>query len=126
MNFRGRRFETDKANGKVAGVCAGLGETLNVDPNVVRIGFVLMALIGHAFVAMLIIYGALAIVGKTDGVRAPGRSRGRGLARAEAKSRREETLDERKRAHERRMKEIDTFVAGSNSKLAREIEELRN
>ena len=36
MNIRGRRFETDKANGKIAGVCAGLGETLGVDPNVVK------------------------------------------------------------------------------------------
>jgi len=25
MNIRGRRFETDRANGKIAGVCAGLG-----------------------------------------------------------------------------------------------------
>ena len=123
MNFRGRRFGTDKANGKIAGVCAGLGETLNIDPNVVRIGFVLMALIGHAFVGMMIVYGVLAIVGKPDCARSRGRDRG--LARAETKSRRDEALDERLRAHERRMKEIDTFVAGSNSRLAREIEELR-
>ena len=121
MNFRGRRFEVDKANGKVAGVCAGLGETLNIDPNVVRIGFVLAALIGHAFFAMLIVYGVLAVVGKPDW----GRSGSRGLARAETGSRKDEALDERLRAHERRMKEIDTFVAGSNSRLAREIEELR-
>lgn len=122
MNFRGRRFETDKANGKIAGVCAGLGETLEIDPNVVRIGFVLMALIGHAFFAMLIVYAVLAFVGKP----ACGRSRSRGLAKAEAKSRSDEAMDERIRAHRQRMQEIDTFVAGSNSRLAREIEELRN
>jgi phage shock protein C len=122
MNFRGRRFEVDKANGKIAGVCAGLGETLSVDPNVVRIGFVLAALVGHAFFAMIIIYAALAFVGTPGCVR----NRGRDLARAEVKtSRKDEALDERLRAHERRMKEIDTFVAGSNSRLAREIEELR-
>ena len=34
-------------------------------------------------------------------------------------------LDERLQAHRRRMREIDTFVAGSNSRLAREIESLR-
>ena len=121
MNFRGRRFEVDKANGKIAGVCAGLGETLGVDPNVVRIGFVLAAIIGHAFFAMLIIYAGLAVIGG-----ASGRSGRRDLARAEVKkSRRDEALDERLRAHQRRMQEIDTFVAGSNSRLAREIEELR-
>jgi len=119
MNFRGRRFETDKANGKVAGVCAGLGETLGVDPNVVRIGFVLAAVIGHAFFAMALVYAVLAVMG------APGRA-GRKLARAESKPRSDRALDERLRAHEQRMREIDTFVAGSNSRLAREIEELRN
>ena len=118
MNIRGRRFETDKANGKVAGVCAGLGETLGVDPNVVRIGFVLTAVIGHAFFAMLIVYGVLAMVG------APKRSRK--LARVESRRTGDTALDERLRAHERRMREIDTFVAGSNSRLAREIEELKN
>ena len=118
MNIRGRRFETDKANGKIAGVCAGLGETLGVDPNVIRIGFVLSAVIGHAFFAMLIVYGVLAWVG------APRCNRK--LGRVESKRGRDETLDERLRAHERRMREIDTFVAGSNSRLARDIEELRN
>lgn len=117
MNFRGRRFETDKANGKIAGVCAGLGETLGVDPNVVRIGFVLAAAIGHAFFAMLIVYGILAVAG------AP--RRGRKLARVEAKRSDDAALDERLQAHRRRMREIDTFVAGSNSRLAREIESLR-
>lgn len=119
MNFRGRRFETDKANGKIAGVCAGLGETLGVDPNVVRIGFVLAAVIGHAFFGMLILYGVLAWVG------APKCDRGRRLARAETTRRDDDALDERLQAHRRRMREIDTFVAGSNSRLAREIESLR-
>lgn len=118
MNIRGRRFETDKANGKLAGVCAGLGETLNIDPNVIRIGFVLAAVIGHAFFAMLIVYGVLAMVG------APQRSRK--LARVETRRRDDEVMDERLQAHRRRMREIDTFVEGSNSRLAREIEELRN
>ena len=117
MNFRGRRFETDKANGKIAGVCAGLGETLGVDPNVVRIGFVLAALIGHAFFPMIIAYGVLAMIGEPR--------RGRTPARVATRRRDEEALDERLQAHRRRMREIDTFVAGSDSRLAREIESLR-
>jgi phage shock protein C len=117
MNFRGRRFETDKANGKIAGVCAGLGETLGVDPNVVRIGFVLAALIGHAFFAMMIAYGVLAMIGEPRHGRTP--------ARVETRRRDDEALDERLQAHRRRMREIDTYVAGSNGRLAREIESLR-
>ena len=115
----GKTFQVDKANAKVAGVCAGLGETTGLDPNVIRIGFVLAALFGSIF-AMMIVYGVLAVAG---GQASGGRGR---LARTRAKSGRDETLDERLRAHDRRMKEIDTFVAGSNSRLAREIEELRN
>ncbi len=122
MNVRGRRFEVDKANAKLAGVCAGLGRTTGLDPNVVRIGFVLAAIFG-SFIAALIVYGVLAAVGSQEAGAKGGR---RSLARAPARERRDEALDGRLRAHERRMKEIDTFVAGSNSRLAREIEELRN
>lgn len=120
MSVRGRKFEVDKANAKLAGVCAGLGKTTGLDPNVVRIGFVLAAIFGSVIAAM-IVYGILAAVGSREGA-----SRRRTPARATANHRRDEALDERLRAHERRMREIDTFVAGSNSRLAREIEELRN
>ncbi len=120
MNVRGKRFEVDKANGKIAGVCAGIGEAVGVDPNVVRIGFVLAAIVGHAFFAMVVLYAVLAVIG------APGRADGgRKLARTRAPKAKDEALAERLRAHDRRMKEIDTFVAGSKSRLAREIEELR-
>ena len=111
-----RKFRVDKANGKIAGVCAGLGETTGLDPNVIRIGFVLAAIFG-SIIAAMIVYGVLAMVG------APKRSRK--LARVESRRTGDTALDERLRAHERRMREIDTFVAGSNSRLAREIEELR-
>lgn len=33
-----------RKEGKVLGVCAGLGEYLDIDPTVVRIGFVLSAI----------------------------------------------------------------------------------
>jgi phage shock protein C len=120
MNLGGRTFTVDKANGKIAGVCAGLGETLGVDATIVRIGFVLAAIVGHAFFAMIIVYAVLAVAGAPGG--AGGRNR---LARSRAPAARDEALEERLRAHDRRMKEIDTFVAGSNGRLAREIEELR-
>ncbi|HYD13630.1 MAG TPA: PspC domain-containing protein [Allosphingosinicella sp.] len=116
-----RKFRVDKANGKIAGVCAGLGETTGVDPNVIRIGFVLAGIFG-SIIAAMIVYGVLAMAGSPRNAR----SRERALARADRKFRGAPAMDERLRAHERRMKEIDTFVAGSNSRLAREIEELRN
>ena len=121
MNVRGRKFRVDKANGKIAGVCAGLGETTGLDPNVVRIGFVLAAIFG-SLIAALIVYGVLAAAGSPQ---AHARRGKRGLARAEKTVPADPAMDERVRAHEQRMREIDTFVAGSSSRLAREIEELR-
>ena len=115
-----RKFRVDKANGKIAGVCAGLGETTGLDPNVIRIGFVLAAIFGSIIAAMLV-YGVLAMAGSPKNAR----HRERALAKAGSKFRRAPVTDERVRAHEQRMREIDTFVAGSNSRLAREIEELR-
>ena len=119
MKVRGRRFAVDKANGKIAGVCAGLGESTGLDVNLVRIGFVLFAVIGSVIGALLV-YGLLAMAGSPQRNGEARRSR---LAPA---CRDDRPLDDRLRAHERRMKEIDTFVAGSNSRLAREIEDLRN
>ena len=117
-----RKFRVDKANGKIAGVCAGLGETTGLDPNVIRIGFVLAAIFGSIIAAMLV-YGVLAMAGSPKNAR----HRERALAKAGSKFRSAPATetDERLRAHEQRMREIDTFVAGSNSRLAREIEELR-
>lgn len=37
------RSRTDR---KLAGVCGGLGEYLNIDPTIVRIGFILLGLPG--------------------------------------------------------------------------------
>ena len=83
MNLGGNKtFAVDKANAKVAGVCAGLGETTGLDPNVIRIGFVFAAIFGSIFAAM-IIYGVLAVAGSA---RATG---SRGLARTRRKARRD-------------------------------------
>ncbi len=121
MSVRVRNFRVDKANGKIAGVCAGLGETTGLDPNVIRIGFVLAAVLG-SFIAAMIVYGVLAVAGSPKNAG----HRERALAKAGSKFRRDdEQMDERLQAHRRRMREIDTFVAGSNSRLAREIESLR-
>ena len=121
MNVRGKRFEVDKANGKIAGVCAGIGEHVGVDPTVVRIGFVIAAVVGSLWMA-LIAYAVLAFVGQKQGLsrRAPARVAPRQGSR--------EATRERMRDIDRRMQEVETYVASAdskNSQLAREIEELR-
>lgn len=118
MNVRGKRFAVDKANGKLAGVCAGIGDHLGVDPTIVRIAFVLGAVIGSTLL-VLILYGALAYVGQEQGV-----SRRKPARAVKGRVSREETR-ERIRDIDRRMQEIETYVASPNNRLAREIDELR-
>jgi phage shock protein C len=114
MNIRGRKFELDRANGKIAGVCAGVANMTGWDVTIVRVGLVLLTLT-IAFPWGLIAYAAAAFIGQPK--------RGSGLAVARSTSR-EETRD-RVRNLDLRMQAIETYVTSSNSQLAREIEELR-
>jgi phage shock protein C len=125
MNVRGRRFEVNKANGKIAGVCAGIGDHAGVDPTIVRIGFVLAAVLGSLWLA-LVAYGVLAFVGQKQGFSR--RAQARVAPRAALRHPSREETRERMRDIDRRMQEVETYVASAdskNNKLAREIEELR-
>ncbi len=45
MRVERKRFEVDRAEGKVLGVCAGLANRTGLDVTVIRIGTVLVALL---------------------------------------------------------------------------------
>ena len=122
MNMRGRKFELDRANGKIAGVCAGFANMTGMDVTIVRVALVLLTLT-IAFPWSLIAYAVAAFAGqkKRDG------SYGASLYASRSAPRpvsREETR-ERVRNMDLRMQAIETYVTSSNSQLAREIEELR-
>ncbi len=53
-------FRLDKGNGKVFGVCAGIGNYFGIDTMLVRVGFVLAALLG--FGSPVLIYLAIALI----------------------------------------------------------------
>lgn len=53
-------FRLDKTNSKVFGVCAGIGDYFGVDTTLVRVAFVLGALLG--FGSFLLIYLAIALI----------------------------------------------------------------
>ncbi|UYV15320.1 PspC domain-containing protein [Porphyrobacter sp. ULC335] len=53
-------FRLDKADGKVFGVCAGIGNYFGVDTMLVRVGFVLATLLG--FGSPVLIYLAVALI----------------------------------------------------------------
>jgi phage shock protein C len=114
MRSRRNRFEVDKENGKLLGVCAGLANQSGVDATIIRVGLVLVTLAG-AFPWTLIAYVVAAMVGRP----------GRGPAYARIGRAGAEESRERMRALDLRMQAIETYVTSSNSRLAREIEELR-
>ena len=114
MSFGRGRFEVDRTEGKLLGVCAGLANYTGVDVTLIRVGVVVVTVMG-AFPWTLIAYGIAAFVGREQGYRVPGTNRV--AVREESR--------ERMRNLDLRMQAIETYVTSSNSRLAREIEELR-
>ena len=115
MNMGGKRFEVDRANGKVAGVCAGIANATGLDATILRVGLVIVTILG-GFPWTLIAYGVAAVIGQ------PRRGERHALARAPNS----EESRERMRSLDLRMQAVETYVTSSNSKLAREIEDLRH
>ena len=113
-----KKFHLDKRNSKLMGVCSGLANYLGVDPTFVRIGVVVVTLLG-AFPWTLIAYGIAAWAAK------PKEARGYGMESIGPvrTSTRDLKLD--MRDIDRRMAEVETYVTNANSGLASEIEKLR-
>jgi phage shock protein C len=114
-----KRFYLDRANGKLFGVCAGIARHMGWDPTFVRVGLVLVTLLG-AFPWTLVAYGAAAVIGRN-------RDHGYGDESMPAPRARMSTfeLNRSMRDIDRRMAEVETYVAAPNTGLAREIESLR-
>ena len=109
-----RRFEVDRSEAKLMGVCAGLGRATGIDPTIVRIAFVVATLVG-GWPWTVIAYFVLGIAGQPHGARPRRRDRRASLTGSGYQA----------RDVDRRLAEIDSYVASPNSRLAREIEELR-
>jgi phage shock protein C len=114
-----KRFYLDKANGRIFGVCSGIARHMGWDPTFVRVGMVLITLLG-AFPWTLIAYGVAAVIGKN-------RPSGGYDEEASAPPIRTSTfeLNRSMRDIDRRMAEVETYVTAQNVGLAREIESLR-
>jgi len=112
MNLGRRTYEVDRENGKLFGVCAGIARATGVDATNVRVGVVALAIL-TSFVAICILYGIAAAVGQRRG------------GTATARITQGDDLRERMRAHDLRMQAIETYTQSTNSRLAREIEDLR-
>ena len=127
MNPRRTKFYLDRQNRKWSGVCAGIADYTGIDTTVVRIGLVVLTLLG-GFPWTLIAYWVAAWMAPVkprelqdqnpedvkfwQGVRAaPGRT--------------VRDVRSRFRDIDRRLADVETYVTSSNSQLSREIESLR-
>jgi len=116
MRLRGK-FQLDRLEGKFMGVCSGLANYTGVDATIIRVGFVVATIMG-GFPWTVIAYFAAAWLGKPkrlDDYRDEGL-----IARRSGHEPRETMRD-----IDHRLAAIESYVASPNSRLAREIDELR-
>jgi phage shock protein C len=127
MTARRTKFYLDRQNRKWSGVCAGLADYAGIDVTVIRIGMVVLTCLG-GFPWTLFAYWITAwlappkpteLVAQTpedvkfwQGVRVSPRRTVRDVR-------------SRFRDIDRRLADVEAYVTSSNSRLAREIEQLR-
>jgi phage shock protein C len=121
------RFYLDKQNAKWSGVCAGIADYTGMDVTLVRIGMVIMTVLG-GFPWTLIAYWIVAAMApkKPLELYEEDKEQQKFWQGVRANPRRT-TRDVRSRFRDidRRLADVETYVTSSNSRLAREIEQLR-
>ena len=113
-----RTFRLDRRNGKILGVCSGIANLTGWDATFVRVGMVLLMLLGP-FPWTLIPYALVGLFARQQPAGGEAVEYGRPLPKATPEVRAE------MRDIDRRMAEVETYVTGANGSLAREIERLR-
>jgi phage shock protein C len=120
------RFYLDKQNAKWSGVCAGIADYTGVDVTLVRIGFVIGTIMGSGM--LLLAYFLIAWMAPKKPIELYGQNRDeqkfwQGVRANPRRTTRE--VRARFREIDRRLADVETYVTSSNSRLAREIEQLR-
>ena len=127
MTSKHTKFYLDKQNAKWSGVCAGIADYTGVDVTVVRIGTVVLTVLG-GFPWTLIAYWIFAWMAPKKPLdlyrQDPEEAKFWQGVRA-SPTRTVRDVRSRLRDIDRRMAEVETYVTSSDSRLAREIEQLR-
>ena len=121
------RFYLDKQNAKWSGVCAGIADYTGMDATLVRIGLVVITILG-GFPWTLIAYWLAAWMAPKKPIELYSQDRDeqkfwQGVRANPRRTTRE--VRSRFREIDRRLADVETYVTSSNSRLAREIEQLR-
>ena len=128
MTARHTKFYLDKRNGKWMGVCSGIADYTGVDVTLIRIGAVLLTVLGGFR------HGPSSPIWSPPGWRRTSRASSldetpeqtkfwQGVRASPARTVRD--VRSRFRDIDRRLADVETYVTSSNSRLAREIEQLR-
>lgn len=125
MNSPRTRFYRDKLNGKFMGVCAGLADYTGVDVLWIRLGAILMTLLGSGLlIPVYVLVGLLAATKPqhlyTDRAEQQFWQRVR-----QSPSRTAREVRAQFRDIDRRLAEVEAHYVSSNPRLSAEIERLR-
>ena len=127
MSARHTKFYLDRKNRKWSGVCAGIADYTGMDPTIVRIGAVLLTVLG-GFPWTLIAYWVIAWMAPAKPVElideTPEEAKFWQKVRV-SPARTVRDVRSRFRELDRRLADIETYVTSSDGRLAREIEQLR-
>jgi phage shock protein C len=120
------KFYRDKQQGKWAGVCAGIADYTGVDVTIIRIGFVISAVIsgGSTIAAYFIIAWMSPKKPRELYDRDPDQKKFWQGVRANPR-RTARDVRSRFRDLDRRLADVEAYVTSSNHRLATEIERLR-
>ena len=126
MTARHTKFYLDKANGKWMGVCAGIADYTGLDVTLIRIGMVVLTVLGSGMT--LVAYFAAAWLAPSKprelDQQSPEQAKfWQGVRASPARTVRD--VRARFREIDRRLADVETYVTSSNGRLAREIEQLR-
>jgi phage shock protein C len=126
MSARRTKFYLDKRNKRLAGVCSGIADYFGWDPLWVRVGMVAATLMGVGFLPLIYLAIAFMAEPKPHALydESPDDRRfWTGVRVAPKRTIRD--VNAAFRDADRRLRDIEAYVTTNNSKLAREIEELR-
>ena len=126
MTARHTKFYLDKQNKKWMGVCAGIADYTGVDVTLVRIGTVLLTVLGSGMTIIAYFVVAWLAPKKPSELayETPEQAKfWQGVRASPARTVRD--VRSRFRDIDRRLADVETYVTSANSSLAREIEQLR-
>ena len=126
MTPRHTKFYLDKQNAKWMGVCAGIADYTGIDVTLVRIGMVVLTLLGSGMTFIAYFAAAWLAPSKPQELKyeTPEQAKFWQSVRA-SPARTVRDVRARFRELDRRLADVETYVTSSHGRLAREIEELR-